>query len=243
MRFLPSILPAWLVDRPWPTDLGSWVNLLFDFWHAAPQGTVLFFGFVVLWIALRRERKRLSERIETLRQIVTASSDQSEEEVALAQAQAAPPASPPANGGTIPTFPAHALDNWQAVRAAWRDIRDRLELLIEAIPSGRVRGKYSKMPRRRYRDIVNALEKDGELRAKIANTLLGMETTFNRARTRPKSVTDADAADFVVAYQLVREFLPESPDGSDLPPQFRAAPPQTAPRPAAAATASSSQAA
>jgi hypothetical protein len=60
-------------------------------------------------------------------------------------------------------------------------MRDRLELLIEEISSSRLHDKYSRMPRRRYGDIINALEKDGELGTHIANTLINTEAVCHGA--------------------------------------------------------------
>jgi hypothetical protein len=218
VRTLPELLAELGNQHPQLSEALSWLGWLIDQWRALPEGTGVLLGFAVLWFMLRRERKRLSERIETLRQIITATGDQSEEqEVALAQEQtsSATPPRPAPNGGTEELAPIRDdLANWLTVRAVWRDIRDRLEILIEDISSSRVRGKYSKMPRRRYRDIINALEKDRELTAKIANTLLAMEGTFNRARFKPRGVGDGDVVAMVDAYNLVSRFLPPSPDGA-----------------------------
>jgi hypothetical protein len=225
MRTLPQLLAELGDQYQQLNEALSWLGWIIEQWHALPQGTGILIGFAVLWFMLRRERKRLSERIETLRQIITATSDQNEEqEVVLAQEQTppAPSPSPAPNGAAVGATPIRDdLANWLTVRAIWRDIRDRLEILIEDISSSRVRGKYSKMPRRRYRDIVNALEKDRELTAKVANTLLAMEGTFNQARFKPRGVGDQDALAMVEAYNLVSRFLPPSPDGApqvDVPP-------------------------
>jgi hypothetical protein len=195
---LPELLAELGNRHPQFGDALSWLAWLIDQWRALPEGTGILLGFVVLWFMLRRERKRLGERIETLRQIMTAVSDQSEEQEAVlaqAQVQAQPDASlqTPLSGGVANTVPIRdELANWNTVRAIWRDVRDRLELLIEDISSSRVRSKYSKMPRRRYRDIINALERDRELTAKVADTLLSMEGVFNRARFKPRGVADSD---------------------------------------------------
>ena len=44
-----------------------------------------------------------------------------------------------------------------------------------------------------YRDIINALERDGELWTHIANTLINMEAVCHRARFRPASITAVEA--------------------------------------------------
>ncbi|KAB2919952.1 MAG: hypothetical protein F9K29_03595 [Hyphomicrobiaceae bacterium] len=208
-----SILQWVLSEYPWATTALEWFQWINQLWHEF-QSLLVLLGFSLLWWLLRRERVRLSERIETLRQIVTAARDQSEE---LAQAPiegALPSAS---NGPTaVNGARADELGNWQTIRSGWRSIRDRLELLIEGISSARVRGKYSRMPRRRYRDIINRLEQDGELTPKIATELLRIETLFNKVRFRPRSVTVEEVSDFKVAYDLVGKFLPPLPDDSPL---------------------------
>jgi hypothetical protein len=105
-------------------------------------------------------------------------------------------------------------------------MRDRIELLIEGISSSKVRGKYSKMPRRRYRDIINALERDGELTPKIADELLWIDGLFNRVRFRPRAVTDQEVSELKVSYQLAGKFLPPLPDEAGLPEPPTQAPPE-----------------
>ena len=201
------ILPQWiLTDYPWTITVVDWLTNLKELSQEF-QNLFVFVGFWVLWLLLRRERVRLSERIETLRQMVTAVRDQSED--ALAE-PALEQAAPTAHGTALANRAlASTLGNWDAIRTGWRNTRERIELLIEGISRTRVRSKYSKMPRRRYRDIINALEKDGELTLKIANELLRMEALFNRVRFRPSSVTAQEAADFAVSYNVVSKFLPE----------------------------------
>jgi hypothetical protein len=230
-------IPQWVFDQyPWLHDVFSVLALLQELWHDY-QGIVVLLGFFYVLRRLRRERVALSERIDTLGLIVRATRDEAEAALGLPPPPPltplpqppAPPELPPQGPAPEVLLPpaivqpapgeADALANWETIRLGWRDIRDRLEYLIEGLPS-RLRRKYSRIPRYTYREVINALQRDGVIRAaQVADALRSMDTTFQILRFRPRRVSAADVAEFRNRFELVDPDLPRLPDEDDgLPP-------------------------
>lgn len=192
---------------PWLNDFLPYLSILQELWHQY-QSLVILVGLVLVWRRLRAERIMLSERIDTLGQIVKATRD--ETEVSLAQASA-----DPEQPQLQPDF--EPLRNWQHIRAVWREARDRLELLIEQISRSRVRAKYSRMDRYTYRGVISALETDGYLTRTVSDKLRAMDTVFNTVKFRPNAITDQQVIDFNQLYELPNGKLPKLPDEDVLP--------------------------
>jgi hypothetical protein len=205
-RFIVRIIPKWVIDAyPWVADAISVLTYLQEFWHQY-QNLIVLIGLFVVARRLRQERIKLSERVDTLGQIVRATRDQAE--AALAQPQTAQSRSDVAGA---PMQDAASPANWETVRDIWRNARDRIELAIEGITRSRVRAKYSKLPRYTYRDVVNALETDGVIARAVSDKLRGMDTAFNTYKFRPKSVTSAEVAAFKQLFELPDSRLPKLP--------------------------------
>ncbi len=164
-----------------------------------------------MWRGLRCERLKLGDKVDTLSQIVRATRDEAEEALARPVAQSAQSY---ANGRAQEGDP---FANWERIRSDWRNVRERLEFMIENISRARVRGKYSKLPRYNYRRVINALQTDGEMTSKVCNELLRMDTLFNTIRFRPKGVTNEELSKFEDAYNLVDRFLPRLPEPPSSP--------------------------
>src|SRR5262245_31236008 len=222
-------IPQWVFDKfPWLEDGVPWLILLRDFWHDY-QGVIVLVGFFFVWRLLRRERLKLGERIDTLAQIVRAARDEAERALGLPpptpptapppppQSYAGPQA-PPTQGAApsisaAPVAPSGAATNWETIRLGWRDVRDRIELLIEGIRHAGVRSKYSRIARYTYRNVINALQKDGIIAlAQVADKLRSMDTTFNILKFRPRTVSATEVAEFNSALAFVDPYLPKLPD-------------------------------
>jgi hypothetical protein len=191
---------------PWLADLTSILTSLQELWHDI-QNIVILVGLFIVARRLRQERLKLSDRVDTLGQIVRATRD--EAEAALAQPQAVQ--SRLEAGGT------HLQDgsspnNWETIREIWRNARDRMELAIEGIGSSRVRAKYSKLPRYTYRYVINALETDGLIGRTVSDKLRSMDTAFNKYKFRPKSITAEEVDAFRELFSLPNSRLPRLPD-------------------------------
>jgi hypothetical protein len=199
-------LPTWLLNEyPLLNEIAPTLNLIQEIWHEY-HNLIFLGGLIIVWRGLRRERLKLSDKVDTLSQIVRATRDEAEE--ALARPPPVQSSQAYANGRAEE----NALQNWEHVRSNWRSIRDRLELVIENISGSRVRGKYSKFPRYNYRRVINALHSDGEVTPKVANELLSMDTMFNTLKFRPKEIGTDEFEKFQDSYNIVDKFLPKLPD-------------------------------
>lgn len=206
------VIPPWVLESyPWTANVVEWLQWINGLWHEF-QSLLVLFAFWLLWWLLRRERVRLGERIETLRQIVTAVRDQSEEALAQPGGQAALPIAGGAPNGPSETLNDTRLENWEAIRALWRNARDRIEASIEGMLRTSMRGKYSKIPRYTYADVIVQLRKDRVLGPKQMAELLRMDTFFNSAKFKPKSVTSQDVSSFKESYLIGTRGLPKLPE-------------------------------
>jgi hypothetical protein len=102
--------------------------------------------------------------------------------------------------------------NWERVSDIWSRLKERIELKIERIPRANVRGKYSRMKRRSYLDIIGALRKDHLLWPAVANKLSELDTRFHALKFRPTSVTAADVRVFEEGEQIADKALPPLPE-------------------------------
>jgi hypothetical protein len=153
---------------------------------------------------LRHERLKLGERVDTLKQLVSAARDAAE------AASSTPSGASDQRPNELPSE--GNADSWEQIRLAWRSIRDRIELAIENIGHRSVRGKYARIARYSYADVINALRKDREISPTVASRLLQMDAMFNRLKFRPKAVTPSQVSQFKAWLDLVDAFLPRLPD-------------------------------
>ena len=198
-------IPYWVFDAyPWAADVLVVLNFIREEWHKI-EGLVILIGMILVARRLRQERVKLSDRVDTLRQIVQAARE--ETEVAQLQAQIAVPpltSSPNAAGvGNQATAQSQTqvevsdgVPNWEAIRSAWSEIRERIELKIERIRRARVRSKYSEFTRYTYMDIINALRHDDEIKVPVWLALINMDRLFHQLKFRPQSVSAVDVANF-----------------------------------------------
>ncbi len=181
-----------------------WFEMLSAVWHTIESG-VLLFG--LWWISrrLKSERRKLKllvegvgERVETFGQFAKAARD------------AAEAATSPEQGANS-IGDSSGLANWDALRSEWQDMRDRIELAIERISHKTVRGKYSKINRYSYRDVIVSLHEDGEISSSVETALLNMNVLFLGLRARPAKTTSADLAQMRAWVKAVNGALPKLP--------------------------------
>ncbi len=215
--------PEFLADNPWAVDAIEWLRVAKNLWEQYNSILIL----VGLWLVARkltRERGRLEERVATLGQHVKAAIEASDTAIAAAQEAsatakdasdrivaaitAAQPGRAQVNGAQVapnampqPQLSEHA--NWERISDIWSELKDRIDLRIEDIPQKRVRSKYSHMGRRTYREIINALQKDGVLKPGIAVRLLQLDHEYQVLRFKPKDVSPAQVATFEEVLQIV----------------------------------------
>jgi hypothetical protein len=212
MRFVPWVLQTY---SSIPPEIFEWLTFLRDAWHRI-EGPVILIGMFWVIRRLRSERVKLSERVDTLALLVRAARD--EAEAAIVQPT---PAAPSRTERPIQT---PSTNNWEAIRVAWRDIRDRLELKIEELPQRR-RGKYSRIRRTSYRPVIHALEQDDALNPSVADKLRNMDRTFNTLKFRPTDIADEDVWEFQRGIEFVDPWLPDLADPDPAPtPEPPAAP-------------------
>jgi hypothetical protein len=146
---------------------------------------------------LRRERVKLGDHIEDLREALVRQIRDVEEDLADVAAPAVPLA-PDAPGPAAEAL--RNAENWERVRKTWREARDWIELLIEEIPDGRQRAKYNRLSRRDFEPIITMLRKDKRIGADAAADLIALNELFQRLRP-VRAATKAEADDFVGWYR------------------------------------------
>jgi|SRR5690349_11317334 hypothetical protein len=220
MRCVAWVLQTYSSISP---EIFEWLTFLRDTWHRI-EGPVILIGMIWVVRRLRSERLKLSERVDTLGLLVRAARD--EAEVAIAQPGSA---LVPGAGRAVqqPSF-----NNWEAIRVAWRDIRDRIELKIEGLPQRR-RGKYSRIRRTSYRSVIHTLELDDALNSSVADKLRNMDRSFNTLKFRPTDITDDEVSEFRRSVEFVDHWLPNLPEPDSAPapelPAAQASAPMSAP--------------
>jgi len=209
---LGRLIPQWFLEQyPWTRDFLEWFDWVRQVFHAY-EGVILFVGLVIVWRGLRNENKKLGDRIDTLRQLVSAVRDQSE---------VAPIPAAATSTGSIRGTPADndgsqsGREFFEAIRQLWRSARERIELAIEDIPRSRVRSKYGQLPRYSYREVILALSKDGILGSKEMTELLRMNGLFDGLRSRPTAATASQLENFKEAYRIGTKRLPKVPEAED----------------------------
>jgi hypothetical protein len=88
------------------------------------------------------------------------------------------------------------IENWEIIRAGWRDVRDGIEAAIELI-DGRTRKKYSDAPRYNYTEIIEFLRSDSVLGVNGALDAQNMNRLFLRNRPRKARIDPGDVRRFV----------------------------------------------
>jgi hypothetical protein len=86
-------------------------------------------------------------------------------------------------------------NDWETVKKAWTDARDKLETIIEDTDGRRTR-KYAKLPRYDYSDVIETMLKDGLVNKSIADDAQYMNREFRSLRNRKRQITDAVKSDF-----------------------------------------------
>lgn len=216
MWFLPW--QSWLdfiAENPWATDAFEWLRYAKGLWSQYESIIIV----IALWLVARklgRERGRLQERVDTLAQHVKAATDASDTAIAAAkEASDTIVAAIATSGGraaqangaqapnVVPQPEASDYANWERISDIWNDLKDRIELKIQEISHKRVRGKYSQMARRTYRDVINALQEDRLLKPGVAIRLLEMDHQYQVLKFRPRNVTAEQVEKFVEGLQII----------------------------------------
>ncbi|MBO9545655.1 hypothetical protein [Caulobacter sp.] len=81
------------------------------------------------------------------------------------------------------------IDRFEAAAELWFSAKAHIEGLIEAIVDGRVRRKYSSIPRYRYDDITSLLVRDHLITRDQADAVNAMDAAFRSIRNRKRAVT------------------------------------------------------
>lgn len=217
---MPNAVSEWIsIHLPWASDVFPWLIAVKEWLHTV-EGVVLVIGLFWIVRRLRRERIKIAALIgELANQIETVGQQ------ALAAREAAE---------SIPVVPGDRTGaggsgaEWDEIRSEWQTVRERIELAIKRIGHKAVRGKYAKIPRYNYRDVIVALAADGEIKSQAELALLSMNTCFLKLRSRPVSATPADVAQFKEWHRLVNGSLPKvhskaTPAGFETPPALQAA--------------------
>jgi hypothetical protein len=171
---------------------------------------------VGLWLVARKlsgERERLEERVDTLGQHVKVAVDAAHRAVAAAKeaseaivTAATDSRAGQMNGAQMPSpidSSEATYSNWERVSSIWGELKERIDLRIQEIPHKRVRAKYSRMPRRTYRNIINALLKDGVLGGVFGPKLIDLDRKYLALRFKPKEVTPQHVALFEDVLRIV----------------------------------------
>ena len=212
MRLPPFILEL----LPHSPEFWEWVTLIKELWNQYNALAIL----VGLWLVARKltsERERLSDQVGTLGQHISAGRETADAAIASARETAELLQRIADQNRTTPlepVAPAVLYDpaNWATVSAIWREIKDRMELKIESISHRSTRRKYSRLPRVTYKDVIDALLKDGFIGRGVANQLNQLDTAFHTLKFRPKKVTQAEAERFREGLQIVDRELPDLPE-------------------------------
>ena len=164
--------------------------------------------FAGILIALNWSRSRLKtvvddlgEKVDQLGKRVEELGQKLEQRIeAVEESVQQPPA------GTPPDVAA----NWEEIRELWRDARKRMELVIDGISDGRVRRKYSNLPRYSYAKIISELREDGLIGADVARALDIMNERF-LSLWRARAATPQEASEFGELNRRADNALPSSP--------------------------------
>jgi hypothetical protein len=228
----PLSWPSWpefLVGNPWIVDVIEWLRVGKSLWDQY-NSIIILVGLWVVARKLRDERERIEERVDTLSQHVKAAAEASDAAIAAAREAAdaimaaiseSRSGRATANGALVapsamPQLQPSDYANWDQVNKIWSEIKERIELKVQDIPQQKVRTKYSRMPRRTYHNIINALRNDGLLKpVHVVLKLLELDHEYQVLRFKPKDVATKDVAKFVEALQIVNgtRALPPLPSG------------------------------
>lgn len=92
----------------------------------------------------------------------------------------------PENNASLPQE-----DYWEQLQEYWRRNTRRLEYAIETIPDGRTRAAVDRMSRTNFKEIIDRLEKIGQISKASANVSKDLIDLFNRYRPRNRKVTSS----------------------------------------------------
>lgn len=113
--------------------------------------------------------------------------------------------------GAAQTQEEHEEHNWQALRSYWRQNAERIEFIIDAIPDGRRKAAYDRLPRTGYDRIISRLETDGLISKAASEASLELNKLFNSYRPRNRLVPDEIVAGLAqLSKQLDLELAPYS---------------------------------
>lgn len=111
------------------------------------------------------------------------------------------------------SFEWDTLDNWGKLSWVWEDFTQRIELLIDQkITDGRTLQRYNRISRRTYRDVIDALLKDGLISTQLGKVLIALNTDYLSWRPR-KLQTPTDVAER--AGEIWDEYEDQLPDEDD----------------------------
>jgi hypothetical protein len=183
------------------------MDLLAQIWamFKSIESIIILLGLFLAWHLLRRERLKIQGLVEDLGQRVDTSIQQSKAAIEAAETALAQPS-------VLVAANSNSASHWETIRSEWQNVRDRLELAIERIPHKSTRGKYGKLTRYNYNDVIIGLKDDGQIKSGQAfHALMAMNGLFNRLRARPSNATAAHVEQFNEWLRDVNGSLPKLP--------------------------------
>lgn len=152
-----------------------------------------------VWLALQEFRKSKSDlsglldavqELESLIPKLKVAKDDLGEDVAdLQRAKAQPPARQQTDEDRAEE------ERWQEVRRIWREVRDKLEEIIQGL-DGRRRRPFNEMPRRNYGEIIERLRDNEFLSPPRAQVAKKLNDRFHGVKSRQTDVSLGDIEDF-----------------------------------------------
>lgn len=160
-----------------------------------------------IWLALQEFRKSKSdltgllEAVQELENLIPklrlAKDDLGEDVADLKRVQALPSAAAPQSEEDRAEE-----ERWQAVRGIWREVRDKLEEIVQGL-DGRKRRPYNEIPRRNYGELIEKLRDSQFLSPPRAQVAKKLNDRFHQVKSRQTPVTPDDERNF---RQWRREF-------------------------------------
>jgi hypothetical protein len=169
------------------------------------ESLIILFGLFLAWHLLRRERLKIRDSVDELSQRIATSIQQSKAAIEAAETALAQPS-------VLVAANSNNTSHWETIRSEWQNVRDRLELAVERIPHKATRGKYGKLTRYNYNDLIIGLRDDGQIKSGQAfHALMAMNGLFNRLRARPSNATADHVEQFADWLRQVNGSLPKLP--------------------------------
>lgn len=193
-----ALVGSALTDEAWQFLVEAWN--FFRHW-----GTII--ALAAIWYGLHRTGSRMKDilddfgiKLDTMSQQVKAAQDSAE----TSQLPVTANSDTTANGSAV-------AGNWEIIQARWRDIRDRLELIVNGFTNKATRGKYSKIDRYSYLDLIQELLKDKRISPIRAAALINMNAMYLGLKRRTNRVTIAEVQQFQQWYESADKGLPKKP--------------------------------